>query len=250
MKELRSQLKQLASRHAVSGLKGGTEVEAMNFDELAVMREVTKGIMPMTVKIGGAEARNDIQEMVSLGVDKLLGPMIESPYAMKNFVEATQSIDSRGTCKLAVNIETITSYTNLHAILETPWARFVEQVTVGRSDLAGSMGLTVDDEKVMKTTVSIVELAREQGMKTSVGGQINPRNGYVIQQKIGPDMINTRNSILDATSTTISEDIEAALEFEKLFYQYLDKLNPARSKWYAARILSCESRIAEKLVLN
>ena len=57
---LRKLLKSLVYYHNLIAIKGGTEIEAMSFDELEVMREISLDILPMIVKIGGPEARNDI----------------------------------------------------------------------------------------------------------------------------------------------------------------------------------------------
>ena len=58
---LRKKLWYLRDSYGIVGVKGGTEVEDMSFEELAILRELSKDIVPMMVKIGGPEARNDIR---------------------------------------------------------------------------------------------------------------------------------------------------------------------------------------------
>ena len=75
---LKKDLSDLVKSSAFSGLKGGTEVEDMDHDELKLMQMLAKDILPCVVKIGGPEARTDIRYCTSIGVDGLSAPMIES----------------------------------------------------------------------------------------------------------------------------------------------------------------------------
>ena len=67
MKELREWLMTMKSKLGVVRLKGGTEVEDMTFAEIAFMKELSRDIVPVTVKIGGPEARNDMRAMKKIG---------------------------------------------------------------------------------------------------------------------------------------------------------------------------------------
>ena len=120
MERLREQLAWLHKHHGLVGIKAGTEVEAQTFDEIWLMRSLSNGIIPLTVKIGGPEARNDIEFMLAAGVDCILAPMVESPYSLKNFVSTMATLDREGQAELAVNIETITAWKNLEDIFDSP----------------------------------------------------------------------------------------------------------------------------------
>jgi hypothetical protein len=148
MEKLRRQLLMLSREHNLVSVKGGTEVEAMTFPEIRLMRNLSSGILPMTVKIGGPEARNDIRFMLAIGIDTILAPMIESAYSLRNFVRTMQECDPAGKATLAVNIETITAFYNLNSITAAPEFGKVSHVTVGRSDLSGSMNKGVEDSEV------------------------------------------------------------------------------------------------------
>jgi len=113
---LREKLITLRDNYGLVGVKGGTEVEAMSFEEIKFLKQVSKGIVPLTVKIGGPEARNDVEFMLSIGTEVILAPMIESVYSLKNFVDMMKSIDSERSSALAINIETITAYKSLEEI--------------------------------------------------------------------------------------------------------------------------------------
>lgn len=244
MQELIDSLAALKREHRLRGVKGGTEVEAMTFEEIALMRRLSEGILPMTVKIGGPEARNDIEFMVATGIDCILAPMIESPYGLRNFVEAAASLDPDRSCALAVNIETITAYEKLESIFGSPFFGAISKVTVGRSDLSGSMGLPVDAPEVIAATRDILSRAARLGKATSVGGQVNPENALLVADSVGPDYINTRHMSVASEPETIRADIAAVLEWEAAFYRRLYELYPARRSLYLSRISSIQGRLA------
>lgn len=249
MKRLKEDLFKLKQDHFLVGIKGGTEVEGMTFEEIYLMRDISKNVVPMTVKIGGPEARNDIDFMLSIRIDKILAPMIESAYAMKNFVDTIDELNKNRMANLAINIETITSYGNLESIIRSPYFLRIDQITVGRGDLAGSMNRDVDDEKVMNYTKDIIEQAKFYEKMTSVGGKINPINAIRVQEYVMPDCINTRHMMVSTESEDIAADIEAALNWEKRFYQYLMRTFPSRNNFYKERITSVISRLNEKIMI-
>jgi hypothetical protein len=248
MNDLKEKLKHLALNHNLAGIKGGTEVEAMTFEEIYLMKQISRNVVPMTVKIGGPEARNDIEFMISIEINKILAPMIESPYALKNFVETMEDIDKNHFSKLAINIETIFCFRNLIEIFQTSFFNKIDQVTVGRSDLSGSMGRNVDDCEVLSITKCIIDAARSFGKTTSVGGKIDTKNSVYISENLGSDFLNTRHMIINCSSKNISLDVEMALLWEKDFYQYLCEHFPSRSFLYNKRINSINERVKEKVL--
>jgi hypothetical protein len=246
MNIVRDNLKLLKEYYSLAGLKAGTEVESMTFAEIFEMRKVSENIVPLTVKIGGPEARNDIEYMLSIGVDKILAPMIESVYGLKNFVATMKELDRNKKASLAVNIETITAFNNFEIMVTSPYFIPIEQVTVGRTDLSSSMDLDADDAKICEITKQIINLAKVYGKKTSVGGKINHSNVVKIREVVKPDFINTRNVSIHGNSTNISEDIRAALLWEKTFYQYLSEKFPERRAFYNNLLKTIDERIGER----
>jgi len=233
----------MKKKHNLVAIKGGTEVEAMSFQEIALMREISRGILPMTVKIGGAEARNDIVFMLELGVDRILAPMIESPYGLKNFVKTMEECDPDHKASLAVNIETIHSFYNLNAIMTASAFKKISQVTVGRSDLSSSMEHEVDDTEVARVTREIVEMASEMGCSTSVGGKIRKDTVLRVQETIPADTVNTRHMVIQLSSSAIEADVEEALAWEKAFYEAVAHKFPERRQFCKSRIRSIKSRM-------
>jgi hypothetical protein len=249
MNMLKDELKLLKDNHSLVGIKGGTEVEAMTFEEIYFMHEISKNIVPLTVKIGGPEARNDIDFILTLGVERILAPMIESAYGLKNFINTIDEMDKQKSASLAVNIETITAYNNLEGIIRSPHFTRLDQITVGRSDLAASMNRDVDDEKVMTYSKEIIDQIKFYGKMSSVGGKINPVNAKLVKENLNPDCINTRHMVINCNSNDIEADTEAALLWEKKYYQYLMKHFPTRNDFYKERITSIISRLNQKIMI-
>ena len=244
MERLRERLAYLQKHHGLAGVKGGTEVEAQTFDEIWLMKRLSDGIVPLTIKIGGPEARNDIEFMLSAGVDCILAPMVESPYSLKNFVATMAMLDREKKAELAVNIETITAFRNLDSIFSSEAFTAIDQVTVGRSDLSGSMDLDVDDPEVSRVTRVIIASARRKGKRTSVGGQVSTENAALVQAELGPHFINTRHMLVDLTRGDAARNIEAVLLWERDYYHYLKENFPSRQAFCRARIHSIEERIS------
>lgn len=242
-KDLQLELDRLKREHSFVGLKSGTEVEAMNYEEITFMRKLCRDIMPITAKIGGPEARTDIEAMLRIGIDNILAPMIESPYALANFVKAARSLLGERTVKLSINLETITGFEQLKRIVEHQAFKEIHQITVGRSDLAASMEQDVDADNVLEVTAEIVTLARLKGKRSSVGGKVSRANALLLQNRVGSDYINTRHVVLKRGSREIEQAVEQALIWEHSLYSLLEGEFPARAPFYAERRASIKSRL-------
>ena len=117
-KELRSFLISLV-QDGVVGVKAGTEVEFFGQLEIEIFQEIVNGVLPIIVKIGGVDAREDIYTLLTMDVDGIIVPMIESEYALKNFFLAYDYIKNairKEFSIISINIETIESYKNIDKI--------------------------------------------------------------------------------------------------------------------------------------
>ena len=87
----------------VVAVKQSLEDEGASFDDLKIMRSITKKVgLKLNVKIGGCEAKNDIYFCEKLNVNALVAPMVESDYALRKFI---QVVNKKGTQDLYVNLE-------------------------------------------------------------------------------------------------------------------------------------------------
>jgi hypothetical protein len=245
MEKLKEKLIFLAANNSLNGVIGGTEDEAMSFEEILLLKEISENIVPMTVKIGGLEARNDIDFMKSIGIDTILAPMIESAYGLKNFVNSMNEIDKNKKIKLAVNIETINAYADLYNIYYCKEFEQIEQVYVDISDLSGSMNKYDGDYEVITISKNIIDCAKRYGKLTSAG-RVYPGEASYISHNINSDFINTRHMIISNKSDFIEKNIELALLWEKDFYEYLGSRFTKRISFYKNRIETIEERLKIK----
>ncbi len=245
MKRLTKRLINLRKEYGLVAIKGGTEVEDMTFDEIAFFKELGYPELPLIVKIGGPEARNDIRALKEIGVQGILGPMVESEYALKNFVECSLDIYKDAEMPLlAINIETITAYDNLHRITSSDYFQHISQVTVGRSDLSASMHRKNDDEEVFHVTEYIVRWSKDMGKVTSVGGKITAANAPVIRNRVRPHRINTRHMVFDLSRCLdIAAAVNAGLEFEIELYRAFTKVEPSKKTVYSRLIENTRTRL-------
>ena len=87
MKKILNTLVQLKTL-GVTGVKQSTEDEGSSFNDILLMRKITKKAgVKLNVKIGGCEAKNDIFFCKRTKVDGIVAPMVESKYALQKFIQ-------------------------------------------------------------------------------------------------------------------------------------------------------------------
>ena len=248
---LQNKLRMLKQGDSVVGLKAGTEVEDMSFEEINLMKEIASDIVPLTVKIGGAEARQDIRMMLSLKVNCLLAPMIESVYTLSRFVETAQEImqevmnECQQEADLAFNLETITAVGIIDHLIEAQAFSYISQVTIGRDDLSRSMRLDIGDDEIMENTKRVIKKIKNQNKLTSVGGGLSLDNIKQISECIESDYLNTRNVVFK-NDKIFKKKPEAVLfnilNWEKDLYILMSKIFPERASYYDKRIKTLSVR--------
>ena len=239
---LRQQFLELKNNYPVAGLKTGTEIEDMGFAEISEMHEICRPAS-LTVKIGGPEARRDMRESLAIGVDVILAPMVETEYALSNFVAAFDEICSEvhhvhKIPKLAINLETSTAMQNLDTMIRSSAFQRLSQVTIGRGDLSKSMNLGVDDNEVIAITASALKKIKNAGKLTSVGGGWNVASVAATSSKFNSTTINTRHVALENNSAfqkNAEDSLYAALVFEVKLYDYFAIRFPERKTFYLSR---------------
>jgi len=131
--ELRKIAEELKHKHGCIAVKLGTEVEDCSFEYIEWVNRLVSGLLPVVVKIGGPEARNDIRQLSRIGVGGLIAPMVESPYGLVKYVAALRDIiEPRQRQKMikGINAETVNCYRRIDEILAMPEAKELNQVTV------------------------------------------------------------------------------------------------------------------------
>jgi 4-hydroxy-2-oxoheptanedioate aldolase len=170
----------LRKNHAVIGIKAEFEAEGTRLEEALRLKEVvsTAGL-GLTIKIGGGEALRDMYECRTIGVERVVAPMIESAFALKKFLSATRLAfpeDERNDIKFAVNIETITSCKNFDEMLLLKEIDCLDGIIIGRVDLTGSLEMSRDDinsPRVFEITRDLFIKSKSKGLENAVGGGVS-----------------------------------------------------------------------------
>lgn len=243
---LRRALRELIRHHGCRSLKLSTEDAGNSFPQIArYLREFAR-LLPVEVKIGGPEARNDIRTLGALPVAALIVPMVESPYALTKFIETMRDALTPARYRQVrrrINLETETAVRQLAAILRAPAFREIDQATIGRSDLSRSYGLTPDHPVIFAVTRRLVRALQRRGLPVSIGGSMTPRQTRELIARVGPDYVNTRSLAFKVTRRFDPlRAIPAALaaEAEMLRFDAAEGFISRREA--AARLATLESR--------
>jgi hypothetical protein len=178
-KQMVSLLGELRQRFHVCGLKAEFEAEGTRMEEAMRLKDVASAVgLGLNIKIGGCEAIKDMFDAISLGAERIIGPMIETPYALKKFLGATKvAFGPLGDdVEFLINLETETSFRNFDEMLNLPEAKSLHGIVIGRVDLTGSMGLprtAINDKPILDLSLVAAAKARAAGKQVVVGGGVS-----------------------------------------------------------------------------
>jgi hypothetical protein len=174
------QLQDLRENHHVIGVKAEFEAEGTRLEEALRLKDViTAAGLGLTLKVGGCEALRDMYEARVIGVDRIVGPMVESPWALHKFVLAVKMAypeSERDQVQFCVNIETQIGADNFQAMLDLPDAADLDGIVLGRVDLSGSMGLTRDEvnsDAVYAVAETVFRQAKSRNLECALGGGVS-----------------------------------------------------------------------------
>jgi 4-hydroxy-2-oxoheptanedioate aldolase len=172
-------LKDLRENHHVIGVKAEFEAEGTRLEEALRLKEVvTKAGLELTIKIGGCEAFKDMYDARSIGVNRIVAPMIESAYALRKYLQMTKRVFAdaeRKEVSFFVNIETKQGNENFQEMLNVPEFKDLDGVVLGRVDLTGSLGLNRDDintDAVLNIARNLFTTAKRAGLTCAIGGGV------------------------------------------------------------------------------
>lgn len=252
MKELIKKLKYLKDNHNLIGIKQSFEDEGIDIDEMKKMRMITSiAKVPLGIKIGGCAALSDINSSIFFGIDRVIAPMVESKFAIRQFIDTIYDNGYNNKVELFVNIETINAYNNIDEMFEPSVCDELTGIVVGRSDLCKSMGLTkqnVDDKQVLYIVSSIMSKAKKCNLKTIMGGNLTKNSlEFINSLKINGliDAVETRNVLMEITDINkVSNNIEEAIKFELDWITYKNECFDKMSKDNIKRINSLKLRLS------
>ncbi|MDH5720705.1 MAG: hypothetical protein OEZ13_08845 [Spirochaetia bacterium] len=247
--EIRRDLRRIIKNNNVAALKTGTEIEDMGLDEILFFRKISENIMPLIVKIGGPEARQDIRTCLKADVDCILAPMVETVYALRNFIESVHEISAeykKPIPKLAMNLESITAYNNLDLMIDSTVFKYLYQVTIGRGDFSKSIHLSVDDDEIISLTANAVKKLKRCGVVTSVGGGLKLESIASVLPKLPTDRMNTRHIVILNNKSFQKNPVKNLFEillFERKLYESMCTIFPERKNFYKNRIEILDARL-------
>ena len=255
IRNLRKKIEKLKEYGCLVAIKTGTEIEDMGFDEILFLKKISDSIVPLIVKIGGPEARNDIRNCLKIRVDMILAPMVETVYALSNFVTSATSLqqEARISCELAINLESLTAYQNLDAMIQSTAFKSLQQVTIGRGDLSASMHLGLDDEEVINISAKAVRKIANHGKVTSVGGGFMMENIEEICHAIPAGRLNSRHCVIrndNRLKKNPKATLHHVLSLEKELYLAMSETFLEKRESYLKRIKVLENRMGNLELVN
>lgn len=248
-------LKDLKENHHVIGIKAEFEAEGTRMEEALRLKEViTKAGLDLFIKIGGCEAIKDMFDARTIGVKGIVGPMIETDYAMTKYVKATRFVfpeEERAEMDFLINVETKTGVEHLDAMIARPEFKEVSGVVLGRVDMTGSMGLTREDinsEAIFDIAKLLCEKMQKAGKKMIIGGGVSAHSLPFFKRLPAGALtkFETRKIIFDAQKAlqdpNADKGILKAVGFELMwlknkrdFYGMIFKEDAARIEMLEAR---------------
>ncbi len=229
-KKMIERLLDLKENHHVIGIKAEFEAEGTRMEEALRLKEViTRAGLDLSIKIGGCEALKDMYEARTIGVNAIIAPMIESPYALKKYIQSTKQAfpeEERADVDFFINIETITGFHNFNDMLDIPEAKDLMGIVLGRMDMTGSMGLSRDDinsDQILNIAQSLAHKTMAHDKTLVIGGGVSSDSfPFFRQLPAGSlDKFETRKVIFDAqkalTGNRSEEGLLKAVGFELMW---------------------------------
>jgi hypothetical protein len=183
MNSVEKQMVEVLSRcrdHGAVSVKAEFEAEGTRMDELLRLVDVARAAnLKLTVKIGGCEAIRDLLEAKQVGVDFIVAPMVETPYALSKFVGAIKiafNEDERMHTDFLFNLETITAFNNLSEMIHVAAEGKIDGIVFGRVDFSGSLGVGregIESNQVTDMVIRTAKAAKEAELDFVVGGAVS-----------------------------------------------------------------------------
>lgn len=230
-KQMLDILKRGKEEFGMVSTKAEFEAEGTRTDELLRLVEITrKADLKITLKIGGCESIRDLMESKQIGVDYLVAPMVETPYALSKFIDAKNKIYSKEEqkdTKFYINLETSAAYQNLsHIIAKASEEGGVDGLVFGRCDFVmstGGSGLQdINNDYVTEAGCNISTSCRNSNLEFILGGGVSKDALSVIKEinDIHLTRYETRKICFEGGAVNhpkVEEALLSAVQFELLW---------------------------------
>jgi hypothetical protein len=218
-------------QYGFNAVKAEFEAEGTRMDELLRLVELARRAdLKIGLKIGGCEAMRDLMEVKQIGVDYIIAPMVETPYATWKFIDAKNKIfneEERKDVKFLTNLETITAYQQREEICRVASnPNGLDGIVFGRVDFVMSMGGNgredINKSNVTNMVIDVANVCKSSGLEVVMGGgiSIDAIDEVKKVQAVHLSRYETRKIIFTGEAINNSEAKKAllsAMEFELLW---------------------------------
>jgi len=174
-------LKLLRQEYGALSVKAEFEAEGTRTDELLRLIDLARRAdLKVGLKIGGCEAVRDLIESKQFGVEYIIAPMVETPYALKKFIEAKNKVYTKAQqdyTDFLFNLETITTFNSLDDLVKVGKTKGgVQGVVFGRVDFVGSLEQSrnaIDSDMITNYVLLAAQAAKDSALDMVVGGAVS-----------------------------------------------------------------------------
>ena len=241
--DLKESLEKLSKSYGIIGMKQSFEDEGVLLNDVVAFKRVTEVCgLQSYVKIGGCEAKSDLYNCIRMGINGIIAPMVETPFALSKFTDMIEPYSNRADAYIV--IESKTAYDNIDAILKDGEGK-LKGIIVGRSDFSKSYNLNkseVDSNFIYDKVEDILTKAKKYNYLTTLGGSVSTRSTNFIKDMYNKNLLNkieTRNVVIELSKnniTNIDSVIQKALDFEIEWLHYKLSISSKLSAEYSERI--------------
>jgi hypothetical protein len=238
-------LKRGRDHYGVVAVKAEFEAEGTRPDELLRLLELARRAdLKVALKIGGCEAVSDLLASRLYGIDYIIAPMVETPYALSKFADARDKVYGTGPTdtQFLFNLETQSTIEALDDMLPIARER-LDGIVFGRVDFTLSRGMSrgaINAPEITQAVLLAANACARHDLDLVVGGSVSGEAGPALQafRQVRLDRFETRKIIFDGSAAEapgFADGIANAVAFElawlenkQAYYQSISAEDQAR----------------------